>query len=232
VSALWAVLPAAGSATRMGRDRPKQFLELEGRSLLAWSIAALRDAVELVGVVAALPADCDPESLAPLFDGELVRSCCGGATRAASVAAGLAALPAQEADWVLVHDAARPCVPAADVQRLVSRVRESGVGAILARPVTDTLKRTAGDGRVTGTVSREGLWRALTPQMFRVGELRDALRASQAAGLATTDEASAMEHAGFAVDLVEGSACNIKVTFPEDLERAAWWLSRQYGGAR
>ena len=229
MSALWAVLPAAGSAARMGGDRRKQFLELDGRSLLAWSVGALREAVELKGIVVALPADCDvaANGLDALFADGAVTHCTGGASRAQSVAAGLAALPADPEDWVLVHDAARPCVSAQDVRRLVDRAREEGSGAILARPVTDTLKRADAAARILATVSREDLWRALTPQMFRVGELQRALAEALDAGAAVTDEASAMEQAGHSVALVEGSAANIKVTYPEDLDLAAFWLSRR-----
>lgn len=227
MSALWAVLPAAGSAARMGGDRRKQFLELEGRSLLAWSVGALREAVELEGIVVALPADCDldAEGLRALFSDDAVTHCTGGASRAHSVAAGLAALPADSDDWVLVHDAARPCVPGRDIRRLVARAREGGVGAILARPVTDTLKRADASARVLATVARDDLWRALTPQIFRVGELRHALASALAGAATVTDEASAMEQAGYPVALLEGSAANIKVTYPEDLDLAAFWLS-------
>lgn len=229
MTACWAVVPAAGSGSRLGAAERKQFLELEGRSLLSWSLRALLDAVPLEGVVVALPAgkalpaeaQADPR----------VRTCTGGASRAESVAAALAALPAAGEDWVLVHDAARPCVPASDVRRLVHSVTASGEGAILAQPLADTLKRADGRARVVATVDRRDLWRALTPQMFRVGELRAALSAALASGHAITDEASAMELAGHPVRLVEGSAANIKVTYPGDLPLAAFWLARQQEAA-
>lgn len=227
---LWAVLPAAGTGSRMGADKCKQFLELEGRSLLAWSIAALLDGAALRGVVVALPPGAVArERIAAEIGDSRVSVCAGGATRAESVAAALTALPAAEDDWVLVHDAARPCLPADDVRRLVARVRDLAVGGILAVPVTDTIKRVdPSSARVTDTIDRASLWRALTPQMFRVGELRRALDEARAAGHAVTDEASAMERAGYPVQVVEGSIANIKVTYRDDLPLAAYWIMQRH----
>lgn len=225
MTACWAVVPAAGSGSRLGAAERKQFLELEGRSLLSWSLHALLEAVPLEGIVVSLPAGLSLPA-AERCDARVV-GCTGGASRAESVAAGLAALPAAGRDWVLVHDAARPCVPASDIQRLVHSVTSSGEGAILAQPVADTLKRVDGRARVVATVDRSDLWRALTPQMFRVDELRAALADALASGDAITDEASAMERAGYPVRLVEGSAANIKVTYPGDLPLAAFWLARR-----
>lgn len=225
MTACWAVVPAAGSGSRLSAARRKQFLELEGRSLLSWSLHALLDAVPLEGIAVALPAGAALPA-AERSDPR-IQSCTGGASRAESVAAGLAALPAAGEDWVLVHDAARPCVPATDIRRLVRSVIESGQGAILAQPLADTLKRADERARVVETVDRSALWRALTPQMFRVGELRDALAEAMAAGASITDEASAMEFAGHPVQLIEGSTANIKVTYPGDLPLAAFWLARQ-----
>jgi 2-C-methyl-D-erythritol 4-phosphate cytidylyltransferase len=155
-----------------------------------------------------------------------VEVCAGGDSRAASVAAGLAALPAAADDWVLVHDAARPCLPRADLDALLARVERGGVGGLLARPVTDTLKRGSADAHVLATVDRRDLWQAQTPQMFRLGELRDALDAALDSGAEITDEASAMELAGFPVVLVSGSVANLKVTYPADLALAAFWLEQ------
>jgi 2-C-methyl-D-erythritol 4-phosphate cytidylyltransferase len=163
-----------------------------------------------------------PESLA---GDPRVHRCLGGDSRAASVANALAALPAADDDWVLVHDAARPCLPLPDLERLIDRVLDTGVGALLAQPVSDTLKRGDAAGRVSGTVPRDNLWRAQTPQMFRVGELSRALAAAAASGAAVTDEASAMEAAGHPVQLVEGPACNLKITYGDDLPIAAAWLA-------
>jgi 2-C-methyl-D-erythritol 4-phosphate cytidylyltransferase len=165
-----------------------------------------------------------------------VRTTTGGEQRADSVLAGLACLDgrAADSDWVLVHDAARPCLCADDLQRLISAVRGSDIGGILAEPVVDTVKRASADGLVEATLDRDRLWRAQTPQMFRLGELRSALQRALAAGEAITDEASAMEHAGFPVQLVRGSPANLKVTVAEDLALAAWYLQQRTddGGSR
>ena len=154
-----------------------------------------------------------------------VRCCTGGDTRAASVAAGIAALGAGPDDWVLVHDAARPCLPLDALDLLIDRVSGSGVGGLLAQPQSDTLKRADASGRVLETLPREGLWRAQTPQMFRVGELGAALAAAQEDGVTVTDEAQAMERAGHPVQVIGGPACNIKVTYAGDLAIAASWLA-------
>jgi 2-C-methyl-D-erythritol 4-phosphate cytidylyltransferase len=142
------------------------------------------------------------------------------------VLAGLQALAAQAAasDWVLVHDAARPCLQPADSARLIARVTGSGTGGILAEPIVDTVKQAAEDGLVERTLDRATLWRAQTPQMFRLGELRRALAHAAQQGLPVTDEASAMEMAGYPVQLVAGASSNLKVTVPQDLQLAAWYL--------
>lgn len=232
MSALWAVLPAAGSGSRFGGERPKQFLHLGERSVLEWSVLALLKAVTIEGMTIAVPPDTNNSlERSGLLGGALsdrrVAFCSGGTTRAASVAAGLAALQADAADWVLVHDAARPCVPRSDIRRLVEKVRGDGVGGILAVPVTDTLKRADTEGRVEKTMDRSSLWRALTPQMFRVGELTQALEQGVAAGREITDEASAMEAAGYPVQLVPGSAANIKITYTDDLPLAEFWMRQE-----
>jgi 2-C-methyl-D-erythritol 4-phosphate cytidylyltransferase len=130
-------------------------------------------------------------------------------------------------DWVLVHDAARPCLPPEDLDRLIQTLMEDPVGGILAAPSTDTLKRSDVEGRVQETLDRDRVWRALTPQMFRLGLLREALNAARAAGVSVTDEASAMERQGFRPRLVEGSPVNIKITRIEDLDAARVYLQKQ-----
>ena len=227
----FAVLPAAGIGTRMGAEIPKQYLEIEGRSLLEYSLAALLacDAVTAVALVLH-PQDAHASAL-PLLRDPRVLSAVGGAERSDSVLAGLNALSAEaeDDDWVLVHDAARPCLQPQDVQRLVDVVTGNGEGGILARRVVDTVKQATADGLVQATLDRSRLWRAQTPQMFRLGELREALTAAQGEDLPVTDEASAMELAGHPVQLVEGPASNLKVTLPEDLALAAWYLTHQGG---
>lgn len=224
---LYAVIPAAGIGQRMAGDRPKQYLPLAGEPLLAHSLRALLQLSELQRVAVALhPQDGYADTVAPLADPRVVRVV-GGAERADSVLAGLEALQefAYEYDWVLVHDAARPGLSQSDLRRLVETAQTRGEGAILAQPVVDTLKRVDPQRRVERTVDRSVYWRAQTPQIFRLGELREALRGALAAGVPVTDEASAMEWAGHPVLLVEGSPANLKVTVPADLELAAFYLS-------
>jgi 2-C-methyl-D-erythritol 4-phosphate cytidylyltransferase len=133
-------------------------------------------------------------------------------------------------DWVLVHDAARPCLSTEDLDRLLAELDSDPVGGLLAIPVRDTLKQTDAAGRVATTVDRARIWHALTPQMFRLGLLRDALRDALARGLPVTDEAAAMEAAGFAPRLIEGRADNVKITRPEDLALAEFYLTRRIAG--
>lgn len=228
---LFAVVPAAGVGQRMGGECPKQYLSLAGAPLLHHSVLALLRHPRIERVAVALHLADERAGELPILEDPRVLRATGGAERADSVLAGLRELEegmqgvAGESDWVLVHDAARPCLPADDIERLVNRVLESGEGGILALPVVDTLKRAAADGRVAATVDRRQYWLAQTPQMFRLGELRQALERALAAGVAVTDEASAMEWAGHPVQLVEGSAINLKVTVPGDLALAAFHLS-------
>lgn len=216
------LIPAAGSGTRLGGGRPKQYLEIAGKPLLYYAIARLcaHPWIEQVLVVLA-PGDpwfskCDWSG----FDSRLEPLYCGGETRAASVFNGLVA--AHDAiggsDWVLVHDAARPCLGAEELERLVTELAEDETGGLLAVPVTDTLKRAGNDGRIAGTEPRENLWQAQTPQMFRYRLLLEALRAADPARV--TDEASAVEALGLRPRVVPGSARNLKVTYAEDLALA------------
>jgi len=224
-TAYFALVPAAGAGSRFGAPRPKQYLDLAGRPLIAHAIAALLadPRIERVFVVLS-PGDeefggIDFGALA----GRIAPLYCGGVSRAASVANGLVAIGdvVDLDDWVLVHDAARPCVPAADVARLIDTLADDPVGGLLAVPVADTLKRAGADGHVDDTVDRGGLWRALTPQMFRYGTLMRAMGEGLMAGPVVTDEASAVERLGLRPRLIAGSAANLKVTLPEDLVVAA-----------
>jgi 2-C-methyl-D-erythritol 4-phosphate cytidylyltransferase len=213
---LWFVVPAAGASRRMGTGIAKQYLPCRGRTVLEWALAPLLAHARLAGGVVALAADDTGWSRLPAALRERVATTIGGRERADSVLAGLRALPADAGDWVLVHDAARPCLPRADLDRLIEACEDDAVGGLLALPVADTLKRADGP-RVAATVAREGLWRAQTPQMFRRGLLERALVASADAGLPPTDEAGAVERLGERPLLVEGSAQNVKVTRPTDL---------------
>ncbi|MFO7549967.1 MAG: 2-C-methyl-D-erythritol 4-phosphate cytidylyltransferase [Haliea sp.] len=225
----WGVIPAAGIGARMAGEQPKQYLEIAGKSLLQHSLDALLAIAAVEAVVVALGAG---DAWAPPLPCSRVRLAVGGARRADSVLAALRALQeiAHEDDWVLVHDAARPCLLPADGERLVAAVLASGSGALLAEPVVDTIKRVDADGRVLGTLDRSELWRAQTPQMFRLGELAAALDRALRAGVPITDEASAMEWAGHPVAVVPGSTRNLKVTVPDDLALAAFYLGQSITG--
>ena len=225
---VWAVVPAAGIGSRFGGELPKQYLPVFGRPLLRHTLERLAAHPQVAGIVVAIAAG-DPHWPGwRQLHGKPVHACTGGGERAASVLAGLEALPdaVRGQDWVLVHDAARPCLRADDLDRLLAMGRAHDVGAILAAPVRDTLKRADAHGNIAATEPRERLWRALTPQLFRRGLLTHALEAALAAGDAITDEASAIERQGLAPLLVEGAADNIKVTEPADLALAEFVLSR------
>jgi 2-C-methyl-D-erythritol 4-phosphate cytidylyltransferase len=224
---LWAVVPSAGRGARFGGDVPKQYLEVAGEPLIAHALHALLAHPALEGVVVVLAAGDARWPGWREIAGKPVLTCIGGDARADSVLAGLAALPesVRPDDFVLVHDAARPNLSLADLDQLLERGRNDPVGAILAAPVRDTLKRAGDDGGIDGTQSRERLWRALTPQLFRRLQLTRALEAAQRDGIVVTDESMAMERQGARPLLVEGNADNIKVTTPSDLAMIACMLA-------
>jgi 2-C-methyl-D-erythritol 4-phosphate cytidylyltransferase / 2-C-methyl-D-erythritol 2,4-cyclodiphosphate synthase len=237
---VWAVVPAAGRGLRFdptNLNGPKQYAPLAGATVLEWSLAALLAEPRVEGIVIAVAADdgrwaeiADSLSASSKLK---IRSAIGGGSRAESVLNGLKALATQAGaeDWVLVHDAARPCLTAEDLGALIDAVQgtsshQGGVagdatagasvnGAVRSSPIVDTVRRERG-GAIE-TVDREGLWRALTPQVFRLGQLRQALGDALRSGVTVTDEAQAMELLGFPARLVRGSAFNIKVTTPKDL---------------
>ena len=226
---LWAVVPAAGTGTRVGAAVPKQYLNLLGRPVLVHTLARLCSFPGLSGLVLGLaPGDRHWPAL-QWHHARLLNTYLGAPTRAATVLAGLDALDthARADDWVLVHDAVRPCVRHEDIARVVAAAEPAG--ALLALAVTDTLKRADGTGHVAETVARADLWRALTPQVFRFERLRTALRAATAQGV--TDEAAAMERLGDRPRLVPGAADNIKITLPADMALAEMFLERQAGEA-
>lgn len=228
---VFALIPAAGSGTRFAGGEPKQYATLAGKPMLWHSVRAVCvPPVESVFVVLAADdrafARCDwsafGDRLEPLY--------CGGASRRDSVYNGLiAAMAAVQADdWILVHDAARPCLPRKDLDSLWDAVRNDEIGGLLALPVADTVKRAANDEagtpRAAATEDRAQLWLAQTPQMFRAGLLAQALQRGSGA---VTDEAAAVEQMGLKPRLVAGSRENFKVTFPEDLAIAEGILARR-----
>ncbi|MGH8211116.1 MAG: 2-C-methyl-D-erythritol 4-phosphate cytidylyltransferase [Steroidobacteraceae bacterium] len=237
----WLVMPAAGVGRRFGTTKPKQYAPLQGRTVIEWALAPFLADPSCAGVVVALAAD-DPywgevaDRLTKLAGRmpELIFAG-GGAERSQSVRKGLAALGPRAAcdDWVLVHDAARPCLASNDLQHLLERLGAHRVGGLLATPAADTLKRASSDAtpgagvapEIEQTVNRAGLWRALTPQMFRYEMLCDALDRALATGRSPTDEAQALEWMGERPVLVQGSAANIKITSADDLLLAAALLN-------
>jgi 2-C-methyl-D-erythritol 4-phosphate cytidylyltransferase/2-C-methyl-D-erythritol 2,4-cyclodiphosphate synthase len=225
-------VPCAGSGVRACAQGPKQYVQLAGQPLVGHTLAALKQVQRLHAVLVMLaPDDTVFEREVPEFAGPRAWvSRKGGATRAATVANGLQALRehgAGDDDWVLVHDAARALLRPAWVDRLIDACLDDAVGGLLALPVADTLKGEEA-GRAANTVDRRGKWAAQTPQMFRIGALRDALAH---AGDAVTDDASAIEASGRRPKLVMGDATNIKITWPEDFARAQALLGLDSGGA-
>jgi 2-C-methyl-D-erythritol 4-phosphate cytidylyltransferase len=219
VPRLYALVPCAGVGERAGTTQPKQYTVLAGDAVVAHTLAALAQVKRLTAVLVVLSAS-DPlfESCCAGFAGWVAR--CGGATRALSVTRGLDELlqrGARRDDWVLVHDAARCLVRAEWIDRLIDACLDDAVGGLLALPLADTLKQEL-NGRSMLTIERGGKWAAQTPQMFRLGMLRDAL---VSAGSGVTDEASAIEAAGHSSKLIQGSIENIKLTWPEDFDFAA-----------
>lgn len=229
IRGVWAIVPAAGRGTRMGAERPKQYLPLRGRTVLQLTLERLGSFPPLQGMLVGIAQD-DPywPTLALRIPG-LLGTFDGGAERAQTVLNGLQALAGQarDEDWVLVHDAVRPCVRLADLHRLMDTVGGDPDGGLLGLPLADTVKRSDEAGRVVATIPRQGLWRALTPQLFPVGVLRAALQRAQDEGVEVTDEASAVERSGGRPRMVAGSADNIKITVPGDLALAELYLERQ-----
>ncbi len=223
---LWAVVPAAGIGARMNAPVPKQYLPLAGATVIEITLRKLLATASVDGVWVAVAAHDDQFQRLPVS--QQVRVVAGGSERAQSVINVLQQLMDQVdgEDWVLVHDAARPCVRPQSIAALIAAASASGQGAILAAPVADTLKQEAA-GRITGTVCRQHLWQAHTPQLFRLGLLHDALHQALASGNAITDEASAIERLGLQPLIVPDTRDNLKITQPEDLPLAEFILSRQ-----
>jgi 2-C-methyl-D-erythritol 4-phosphate cytidylyltransferase len=225
----WVVVPAAGSGLRIGSAVPKQYLPLLGKPVIVHTLERLASHPQTAGIVVAIAAS---DLYWPSLDlglAKRIEVVEGGTERCYSVLNALQRLSelAYSDDWVLVHDAARPCVRVTDIDRLIQALSRHPVGGLLAIPVADTLKRADATGNVIETVSREGLWRAGTPQMFRLGPLSQALQSAVERGLTVTDEASALELAGDRPQLVEGHQDNIKITQPEDLRMAELYLKQQ-----
>lgn len=229
-SKLWLIVPAAGIGQRMQADCPKQYLSLDNRFILDITLSRMLESGLFAGCMVPLHSEDRWWQNTDASKDKRIQTCNGGSERADSVLSALEALAGQAgaSDWVLVHDAARPCVHPADLSSLVAAVSEHPVGGILAAPVADTLKQAeAGErAKITGTVDRSRLWRALTPQMFRYSMLTEALERALREKQPVTDESSAMEFSGNMPVLVEGRSDNIKITVPADLDLAGFILGR------
>lgn len=234
MSSVWAVVPAAGSGRRMVAEVPKQYLKLNGVPILEHTLRALLACPDIRGVVVVLdPSDRRADAIASLADPRVSRAA-GGAERADSVLAGLQAVATEAGaeDWVLVHDAARPCISVGVLRSLISSCTAAGVGTVMAQASVDTLKRVSEGNRVLETLDRQVIWRAQTPQMFKLVELMSALSTALIDDIAITDESMAMELAGYPVSILEGPSTNIKITLPADLEMAEIILRRLSGDSK
>jgi 2-C-methyl-D-erythritol 4-phosphate cytidylyltransferase len=223
----WALVPAAGSGFRLGREMPKQYVEIAGKPILAHTLQSLSKVGPILGIAVGLARDDRwwDQKITP--SGHILGTYVGGMSRAETVLRGLEYLEPhiQPGDWVLVHDAARPCIRPSDIERLISKRGDGTSGALLALPVSDTMKQSNKCYEVERTISRDGLWCAQTPQLFPYRTLREALQRSDLTMV--TDDSSAMELSGYMPRLVLGRTDNLKVTTSEDLELAALILKAQ-----
>ncbi len=226
---IWAIVPAAGIGARMNSDTPKQYLLLGEHSVIAHTLHRLTELEDLGAIVVALhPQDRLWHTHGVALTDRLM-TCSGGEQRCESVLNGLYALAglAGDDDWVLVHDAVRPCVRLEDIETLLREIDNHPVGGLLGVPVSSTLKLANEQGDIVATLPRDDMWQASTPQAFRYAQLREVLEQSVAKREFVTDEAAAMEKAGYAPRLVRGSADNIKITYPDDLRMAQVILHAQ-----
>lgn len=232
-SNVWCIVPAAGTGSRMKSDVPKQYLSFQSSTLIEFTLKRLMTCERIKCIVVALDSnDCYWKKTSYAADVRVITTN-GGNERADSVLNALQALKsstelnARPDDWLLVHDAARPCILATDINLLIDSCMKSNTGAILASPIIDTIKLVVTDNKIQKTVKRDDLWRAFTPQMFKFSELEKALISAKNAGFIVTDEASAMENIGYQPLIVEGRADNIKVTSPTDLDLANYIIKEQ-----
>lgn len=226
--AYWIVVPAAGVGARMGAAFPKQYLPLVGKAVIEHTLERLLALPDIAGIYLVLGVEDTYWNDLPLAQNKRITRIAGGVERCDSVLNALAQLQnvASPEDWVLVHDAARPCIHTQNILQLIEQVKNHPVGGILGVPVSDTLKQVA-DSVIHSTADRRLLWQAQTPQMFRLGLLRDCLQRALAEGKVITDESSALECYGYQPLMVQGRSDNIKITRPEDLAIAAMLLQQQ-----
>lgn len=225
----WAIVPAAGMGKRVGNLVPKQYLDLNGRPLIEWSLSRLLEIEALQQLTVVVSAEDEYWNNLKIARNQRIQTITGGEERSGSVLNGLESLSgiASDDDWILVHDAARPCIRITDIHRLIDSVMATNHGGILAVPVRDTIKMSDCDKRVKHTLDRNHLWHSLTPQIFRYGELKHAVTSAINNHAQVTDEAAAMERVGQQPRLIEGASDNIKVTFPEDIALASFFMASQ-----
>jgi len=225
---LWALVPASGVGSRMKSDRPKQYLQIHNRYILDHTLFRLLSVPNLTGIMLVLSDDDPFWPRSNFANHPKVHTAIGGMERFNSVLNGLYELEGIASDeaWIMVHDAARPCVRVSDIETLID-VSKRHDGGLLGLPAKDTIKLVGAERKVKTTVDRSRIWMAFTPQMFRVGQLRSAIEQAIEKKEMITDDASAMELAGYEPVMVEGAADNIKITHPEDLVLAQWYLEQQ-----
>lgn len=225
--AYWIIVPAAGVGARMGASCPKQYLPLIGKTVIEHTLERLLALPNIAGIYLVLGVDDNYWNDLSLAQNNRIHRVAGGAERCDSVLNALQQLQdiASPNDWVLVHDAARPCIHAQSILQLIEQVKNHPVGGILGVPVSDTLKQV-NNSIIDSTADRRLLWQAQTPQMFRLGLLRDCLQRGLAEGKLITDESSALESYGYQPLMVQGRSDNIKITRPEDLAIAAMLLQQ------
>ncbi|MDC9728108.1 MAG: 2-C-methyl-D-erythritol 4-phosphate cytidylyltransferase [Methyloprofundus sp.] len=225
----WGIVPAAGVGKRMQADRPKQYLELNQRTVIEQTLTRLLQVEKLTGVVVAISKEDPYWPNLEVSKNPRIHTAPGGKERADSVLSALKSITnlADENDWVLVHDAARPCITADDVENLINQLKDHAVGGILGLASHDTLKSVNDELAIVDTVDRSTIWRALTPQMFRYGELKQALEEAADKGWVVTDDASALELQGKQPKMIAGRSDNLKITRPEDLALAQFYLEQQ-----
>jgi len=225
----WGIVPAAGVGKRMQADRPKQYLPLNGMTVIEHTLSRLLQVEQLTAVVVAISKEDPYWPTLALAKNARILTAAGGKERADSVLSALQSIAdkASEDDWVLVHDAARPCITRSDVEHMINDLSKHPVGGILGQASHDTLKAVDEDLSITHTVDRRTIWRAFTPQMFRYGELKKALQEAASKGWIVTDDASALELQDKQPKMIDGRSDNIKITRPEDLALAQFYLEQQ-----
>lgn len=229
INTYWAIVPAAGVGKRMQADRPKQYLPLNGITVIEQTLGRLLQVKQLSAVIVAISKEDPYWPKLDISANPRILTAAGGKERADSVLSALNSIAdkANDNDWILVHDAARPCITQSDIELLLQSMTAHDEGGILAQASHDTLKSVNDDLAITGTIDRSKIWRALTPQMFRYNALKHALQEAADKGWVMTDDASAMELQGKQPKIIAGRADNLKITRPEDLALAQFYLEQQ-----